>query len=449
MLLTASPNFDSCDVQIAPLQEVDVCCRLQEGDEPTSTTDTSTTSGVAADTTTHTSSATGLPLRLPLHYYHLTSTTHLARTFGGNRRRLDSDDGDPCSQDSEGLKKKRKFEDTVDDDDAVQKVDTCRRLLISRKGLLDAGKGDNIPLFYLYGDLLLIPKFKWSNGDGVRSGRRRSRGEPEMNVPSDPNDSTEASPHLPRPRTPSLHHLEMFMDSQSLEEVGFNQNRFNRLAQFVISDLNKYGVCVIENFLGENRADQIRAEVGGLHRHGVFHDGEVMARQDQARGRVRGDKIAWVTGSEPNCSSIGQLVSVVDSLVAKCNNHQQAGKLASYNIKWRTRAMVACYPGQGTHYVKHVDNPNGDGRCITAIYYINKNWRPQDGGVLRIYPEGTNKVAIIEPLFDRMLFFWSDRRNPHEVMPASVTRYAITVWYLDQNERENYLSRIQSTSSST
>lgn len=162
MLLTASPNFDSCDVQIAPLQEVDVCCRLQEGDEPTSTTDTSTTSGVAADTTTHTSSATGLPLRLPLHYYHLTSTTHLARTFGGNRRRLDSDDGDPCSQDSEGLKKKRKFEDTVDDDDgAVQKVDTCRRLLISRKGLLDAGKGDNIPLFYLYGDLLLIPKFKW------------------------------------------------------------------------------------------------------------------------------------------------------------------------------------------------------------------------------------------------------------------------------------------------
>lgn len=90
-----------------------------------------------------------------------------------------------------------------------------------------------------------------SNGDGVRSGRRRSRGEPEMNVPSDPNDSTEASPHLPRPRTPSLHHLEMFMDSQSLEEVGFNQNRFNRLAQFVISDLNKYGVCVIENFLGK------------------------------------------------------------------------------------------------------------------------------------------------------------------------------------------------------
>lgn len=49
----------------------------------------------------------------------------------------------------------------------------------------------------------------------------------------------------------------------------------------------------------------------------------------------------------------------------------------------------------------------------------------QNGGLLRIYPEGwrRDQIADIEPLFDRILFFWSDRRNPHEVQPAYKTRY--------------------------
>lgn len=105
--------------------------------------------------------------------------------------------------------------------------------------------------------------------------------------------------------------------------------------------------------------------------------------------------------------------------------------------------MVACYPGSGSHYVKHVDNPNSDGRCITAIYYLNLNWDiSRYGGLLRIFPEGCNdRVADIEPIFDRILFFWSDRRNPHEVQPAHRTRYAITLWYLDARERENALRK--------
>ncbi|CAH2094327.1 unnamed protein product [Euphydryas editha] len=104
--------------------------------------------------------------------------------------------------------------------------------------------------------------------------------------------------------------------------------------------------------------------------------------------------------------------------------------------------MVACYPGSGSHYVKHVDNPNKDGRCITAIYYLNLDWDVKRyGGLLRVFPEGTNQVADIAPIFDRMLFFWSDRRNPHEVQPAYATRYAITLWYFDAQERDEAVKK--------
>jgi hypoxia-inducible factor (prolyl hydroxylase) len=52
------------------------------------------------------------------------------------------------------------------------------------------------------------------------------------------------------------------------------------------------------------------------------------------------------------------------------------------------------------------------------MFILQKN-----GGLLRIFPEGwRDQVADIEPLFDRILFFWSDRRNPHEVQPAFRTR---------------------------
>jgi hypoxia-inducible factor (prolyl hydroxylase) len=57
--------------------------------------------------------------------------------------------------------------------------------------------------------------------------------------------------------------------------------------------------------------------------------------------------------------------------------------------------------------------------------------------VFRIFPDGwVDRVADIEPIFDRITFFWSDRRNPHEVQPAHRTRYAITLWYFDAHERE-------------
>uniref|UniRef100_S4RTW2 hypoxia-inducible factor-proline dioxygenase n=1 Tax=Petromyzon marinus TaxID=7757 RepID=S4RTW2_PETMA len=210
-----------------------------------------------------------------------------------------------------------------------------------------------------------------------------------------------------------------------------------RAASYVVPCMEKLGICMVEDFLGEETGSAILAEVKRLHGSGKFCDGQLVGQPRAKPSAIRGDKIAWISGSEPGCEKIAYLMSQMDELIRHC-----AGRLGIYNINGRTKAMVACYPGKGAGYVRHVDNPNGDGRCVTCIYYLNKNWDSKvHGGVLRIFPEGKPQFADIEPIFDRLLLFWSDRRNPHEVQASYSTRYAITVWYFDKEERAQAIKR--------
>ena len=89
---------------------------------------------------------------------------------------------------------------------------------------------------------------------------------------------------------------------------------------------------------------------------------------------IRGDEVIWIKGTEPTCTRIGSLMQTFDSIITKCSADQQAGQFDRYQINQRTKAMIACYPGNYAKYVRHVDNPNQDGRCVTCIYYLNKDY---------------------------------------------------------------------------
>lgn len=41
--------------------------------------------------------------------------------------------------------------------------------------------------------------------------------------------------------------------------------------------------------------------------------------------------------------------------------------------------MLTCYPGEGSRYIRHVDNGNENGRKLTAIMYLNPDWKDGDG----------------------------------------------------------------------
>uniref|UniRef100_A0A671VYF4 hypoxia-inducible factor-proline dioxygenase n=1 Tax=Sparus aurata TaxID=8175 RepID=A0A671VYF4_SPAAU len=215
---------------------------------------------------------------------------------------------------------------------------------------------------------------------------------------------------------------------EHLSDSDVERLALERVVPALLSD----GFYYVDGLLGALAGDVVLDQVKEMHRSGALQDGRLAGSVPGVHRRsIRGDKTAWVSGSERGCEAINFLLNLIDKLISVC-----ASRLGGKAIRERSKAMVACYPGNGAGYVKHVDNPNRDGRCITCIYYLNKNWNPKEhGGILRIFPEGKSYVADIEPLFDRLLFFWSDRRNPHEVQPSYATRYAITVWYFDSVER--------------
>ncbi|XP_026164549.1 egl nine homolog 1 isoform X2 [Mastacembelus armatus] len=189
--------------------------------------------------------------------------------------------------------------------------------------------------------------------------------------------------------------------SNSATSNGQTNSSPQKLAtECVVPCMSKHGICVVDNFLGAEIGQGILDNVKALHKTGRFTDGQLVSQKSDSSKDIRGDKITWIEGKEAGCEKIRFLMSRMDDLIRHCN-----GKLGNYTINGRTK---------------------------------------EHGGLLRIFPEGKAQFADIEPKFDRLLLFWSDRRNPHEVQPAYTTRYAITVWYFDADERarakEKYLT---------
>nr|XP_031537675.1 egl nine homolog 2 isoform X2 [Vicugna pacos] len=192
-----------------------------------------------------------------------------------------------------------------------------------------------------------------------------------------------------------------------------------RLAlDYIVPCMRYYGICVKDNFLGAALGSRVLAEVEALKRGGRLRDGQLVSQRAIPPRSIRGDQIAWVEGHEPGCRSIGALMAHVDAVIRHC-----AGRLGSYVINGRTKAMVACYPGNGLGYVRHVDNPHGDGRCITCIYYLNQNWdvKHQDRKVSKYLYHSRPRLPSGQPqsCMDRQLAVTSREPWPGASWPAA------------------------------
>lgn len=127
---------------------------------------------------------------------------------------------------------------------------------------------------------------------------------------------------------PPFHHCNDPVEQAIIDEVCRN----------VIHDMDAYGVCVVDNFLGHEKGMAVLSEVIGMYQTGVFKDGQLVSNKvTKDLKNIRGDQITWIDGQESFCRNIGMLISEVDAIILRANKMINNGKMGDYTINGRTK----------------------------------------------------------------------------------------------------------------
>ncbi|RZC40908.1 zf-MYND domain containing protein [Asbolus verrucosus] len=119
------------------------------------------------------------------------------------------------------------------------------------------------------------------------------------------------------------------------------RNDLDEICRNVIQDMDAYGVCLVDNFLGEAKGKAVLLEVLQMYTKGVFKDGQLVSSRGSGDLKtIRGDRITWIDGNEECCSNIKQLISQVDAVIMRANKMVNNGKLGLYNINGRTKVSL-------------------------------------------------------------------------------------------------------------
>jgi SM-20-related protein len=191
----------------------------------------------------------------------------------------------------------------------------------------------------------------------------------------------------------------------------------------VIADgLTADGIAVVDEFLSLAEVNSITEE--DEFKHGLLRfkkAGIGQAGDKQIIESVRGDYIQWI---DPATAS-RQVQNYLDRLFELRTYLNQALFLSLKDVE----IHKTIYP-TGSFYKRHLDQfKKDDHRKLSIICYLNKEWRENEGGQLRVY--FSERKEDFFPIAGRLVCFRSDLLE-HEVLPATRPRISLTGWMLDQ-----------------
>jgi len=191
----------------------------------------------------------------------------------------------------------------------------------------------------------------------------------------------------------------------------------------LVAGLQVRGWAVCDDFLSPDLVGKLADEAGRLRARGAFRAARVgrgpTLRADES---VRTDQVSWIDWENAS-RSLRRYHERMEALRSAINRELQLGLFGF-------EAHFAIYE-PGAFYRTHFDRfRNAEHRIVSAIVYLNREWREADGGALSLYVEGTESATsvAVQPVGGRLVIFDSGR-FPHEVLPAGRQRAAITGWF--------------------
>jgi len=204
------------------------------------------------------------------------------------------------------------------------------------------------------------------------------------------------------------------------------------------------GFTIKDGFLGRDAVVALREEVSQLDAGGFLRPAAMRSQNHQrwADTAARGDRHMWLAVASLDDGDAQGWWAERPALRAACVRLRQLQEelCGVWGFEQgRVQAQLACYPGGGARYVRHLDAHSDTElkgqRRLTLLYYINPNWSCADGGCLRLYPkklderrkvqddDWTEECIDVEPVGDRLLIFQS-RTIEHELSTSPLRNHA-------------------------
>ena len=133
---------------------------------------------------------------------------------------------------------------------------------------------------------------------------------------------------------------------------------------------------------------------------------------------IRGDSIAWLEAGQSGACD--QYLALMEGLRQQLNRELFLG-LDEYESHFALYAP-------GAFYRAHLDRfRDNDLRTVSVVIYLNADWLPEQGGALRLHPDGCESLDIA-PEAGRMVMFLSAEML-HEVLPTQRERLSLAGWF--------------------